>query len=98
MAEEVERVYPELLTYGPDGKVQSVRYLELTAMLLNELQKQAARLRSKDAELAAHRRRFDALEQQQVRLNSLGEQVAALERPTPAVTERPGSVGSLAQR
>jgi hypothetical protein len=35
VAEEVERVYPELVTYRPDGKVQSVPYLELTAMLLN---------------------------------------------------------------
>lgn len=34
-------MYPELVSYGPDGKPQTVRYLELTAMLLNELQKQA---------------------------------------------------------
>ena len=40
VAEEVRRVYPDLVTYGPDGKVQSVRYLQLSAMLLNELQKQ----------------------------------------------------------
>jgi hypothetical protein len=95
VAEEVERVYPELVTYGPDGKVQSVRYLELTAMLLNELQKQAARLRSKDAELAAQRRAWD---QQQARLNALSERVAALERLSPAATERPVSARSLAQR
>ena len=41
VAEEVERVYPELVTRGSDGKLQSIRYLELTAMLLNELQKQS---------------------------------------------------------
>jgi len=40
VAEEVEQVYPELVTRGPVGKAQSVRYLELTALLLNELQKQ----------------------------------------------------------
>ena len=39
VAEEVERVYPELVTRGTDGKLQSVRYLEFTALLLNELQK-----------------------------------------------------------
>ena len=49
MAEEVARVYPELVTYGADGKVQTVRYLILTSMLLNELQKQAR----KDERLAA---------------------------------------------
>ncbi len=42
VAEEVERVYPELVSYGADGKVESVHYTELTGMLLNELQKQAS--------------------------------------------------------
>ena len=45
IAEEVARLYPELVSYGPDGKPQTVRYLELTAMLLNELQKQNCQLR-----------------------------------------------------
>jgi hypothetical protein len=40
VAEEVARVYPELVTRGTDGKLESVRYLEFTALLLNELQKQ----------------------------------------------------------
>ncbi len=40
VAEEVEQVYPELVTYGPDGKVETVRYSMLSAMLLNELKKQ----------------------------------------------------------
>jgi hypothetical protein len=41
VAEEVAKVYPELVVYGPDGKVMTVRYSMLSAMLLNELQKQA---------------------------------------------------------
>jgi hypothetical protein len=40
VAEEVQRVYPELVTRSADGKVESVRYLTLTAMLLNEVQRQ----------------------------------------------------------
>ena len=40
VAEEVEKVYPELVTYDADGKVESVRYSMLTSMLLNELQKE----------------------------------------------------------
>jgi Chaperone of endosialidase len=40
VAEEVARVYPELVSYD-HGKVESVHYLTLTAMLLNELQKWA---------------------------------------------------------
>jgi len=40
VAEEVEKLYPELVTHAADGRVQSVRYSMLTGMLLNDLQKQ----------------------------------------------------------
>ena len=41
IAEEVARLYPELVTVGADGRVETVHYHELVPMLLNELQKQA---------------------------------------------------------
>ncbi len=44
VAEEVAKIYPELVVYGPDGKVMTVRYSMLSAMLLNELQKQTTKL------------------------------------------------------
>jgi Chaperone of endosialidase len=44
IAEEVAQVYPELVSHGPDGEVQSVHYLTLIPMLLNELQKQDRQL------------------------------------------------------
>ena len=40
VAEEVGKLYPELVIRDTAGKVQSIRYLMLTSMLLNELQKQ----------------------------------------------------------
>ena len=40
VAEEVETVYPELVTHTPAGEAQAVRYQELIPMLLNELQRQ----------------------------------------------------------
>jgi trimeric autotransporter adhesin len=40
IAEEVAEVYPDLVAYEPDGKPLTVNYQNLTAMLLNELQKQ----------------------------------------------------------
>ena len=40
IAEEVEKVYPELIVYGQDGQVQSIQYQQLPALLLNEIQKQ----------------------------------------------------------
>jgi hypothetical protein len=60
VAEEVERVYPELVTYGSDGKVEAVRYSMLAPMLLNELQKrirenrrQASRIRELTEQVAS---------------------------------------------
>src|SRR5882757_9487214 len=52
VAEEVERIFPELVVHDDAGKVQSVRYSMLTSMLLNIVQKQQAELaKQKDANL-----------------------------------------------
>ncbi len=42
IAEEVEQVFPELVAYGADGRVETVQYHVLSALLVNELQKQNA--------------------------------------------------------
>jgi hypothetical protein len=42
-AEEVEKVYPDLVT--SDGQVQSVKYQVLDSMLLNEVQRQQKEIR-----------------------------------------------------
>jgi hypothetical protein len=87
VAEEVSRVYPELVTRGADGKVQSVRYQEFTALLLNELQKQtkqarklAQLLENRDRQLAAQQRKIDALERTTLKINSLSERLAVVEQ------------------
>jgi Chaperone of endosialidase len=89
VAEEVERVYPELVTRGPDGKVQSVRYLEFTALLLNELQKQGN-------QIAAQQREIKALKQKDASINALSERLAALEQQVRTAT--PQRLGSLASK
>jgi hypothetical protein len=45
IAEEVDKVYPELVIRDDTGKIQGVRYDELAPVLLNELQRQAAEIR-----------------------------------------------------
>ena len=52
VAEEVAKVYPELVVYGPDGKPMTVRYSMLSAMLLNQLQKQTTELRKISIQMA----------------------------------------------
>ena len=52
IAEEVAKVYPELVTKGADGMIESVQYYELIPMLLNELQRQQQTLTAQQQELA----------------------------------------------
>jgi hypothetical protein len=71
VAEEVERVYPELVVRDADGKVESVRYSTLTSMLLNELQK----TRREMAEMkAGHEREMRAMQ------TSFEERLSRIER------------------
>jgi len=44
IAEEVGKVYPELVIHGADGRIDGVRYEELAPMLLNVVQQQQAQL------------------------------------------------------
>ena len=45
IAEEVARVYPELVIRNESGRIDGVRYDELAPMLLNQMQKQAVEIR-----------------------------------------------------
>jgi hypothetical protein len=80
IAEDVARVYPELVIKDADGQVQTIRYQELTPMLLNEVQKQAQALQQKDAQIAAQQQEIQAQHQQMTalaaRLDALEQRVA----------------------
>jgi hypothetical protein len=52
IAEEVATVYPELVTHTATGEAQTVNYLELIPMLLNELQRQQQAIKRQEQELA----------------------------------------------
>jgi Chaperone of endosialidase len=55
IAEEVAKVYPDLVVRDPAGRIDGVRYDELAPMLLNEMQRQAAEiveLKQQTAEIA----------------------------------------------
>ncbi len=71
IAEEVEKVYPELVVHDANGKAETVAYHLLPAMLLNEVQKQtrasqqlARQLEQKDEQIEALAARLDILERQ----------------------------------
>ena len=51
IAEEVDKVYPELVIRDNEGKIQGVRYDELAPMLLNEMQKQQSTIAAQTSEI-----------------------------------------------
>jgi hypothetical protein len=95
VAEEVARVYPELVTRDPDGKVQSVRYLEFTALLLNELQKQASQLRKQTNQLQTQAQETRQLAQ---RLETKDRQLAAQQHEIDALKQENASINALSQQ
>jgi len=58
IAEEVNKVYPELVVRDKDGKMQGVRYDELAPILLNEMQRQQASIVSLTMQTVRRQRRF----------------------------------------
>jgi hypothetical protein len=94
IAEEVEKVMPELVVKDANGQPETVAYHELPALLLNEIQKehatiarqgaqlaaQAARVRSLEAKVARDERALATAQAQETEIQALREEVQALAR------------------
>ena len=98
IAEEVAKVYPEMVAYGNDGRILTVKYQLLAPMLLNEVQKQHAeierlsgKLDQKNLEAEEQNQRA---QQQDEAIQQLQTQLASLEAllskaPTTATARQP---------
>lgn len=76
IAEEVAKIYPDLVAYGADGKIETVQYQKLTPMLLNELQKQAVIIKQQQAEIASLKTQTKVMEDLKQQVSALKAQVA----------------------
>ena len=89
IAEEVNKVYPELVIRDDSGTIQGLRYEELTPMLLNEVQKQQARIEALSNQNAEQARQIaDIRQQQQGQIDSQAAQLRALQQQLVALTEK----------
>jgi hypothetical protein len=64
IAEEVDKIYPELVIRDAGGQIQGVRYDELAPMLLSEVQGQRAQLAAQTERLAAQSAQLARLQAQ----------------------------------
>jgi hypothetical protein len=62
VAEQVEKVNPELVARGEDGNPYSVRYEAVNAMLLNEFLKEHRKNEAQQATIEKQEKRIDTLE------------------------------------
>jgi hypothetical protein len=74
VAEEVEKVAPELVVRDDEGKPYSIRYQAINAMLLSEFQKEHSKAEERAVTIKAQEERINALEVTVIRLESRLEQ------------------------
>jgi len=61
IAEEVDKVYPELVVRDPSGEIQGVRYEEFAPMLVNEIQQLERTVAAQSAIIETQTRQFRAM-------------------------------------
>ena len=87
MAEEVEKVNPDLVARDDQGKVYTVRYEAVNAMLLNEFLKEHRKVEELEAKLAHQQKDFTArLEEQDAKIQKVSDQVE-LNKPAPRTVD-----------
>jgi hypothetical protein len=61
VAEDVEKINPDLVVRDGEGKVYSVRYEAVNAMLLNEFLKEHRKVQELEANAATQQKQIEAL-------------------------------------
>ena len=79
MAEEVEKVNPALVARDADGKVYTVRYEAVNAMLLNEFLKEHQKVQEQQKEIDALKAE---LKEQRALIQKVNDKVE-LDKPAP---------------
>jgi len=85
VAEQVEKVNPDLVVRGEDGKVMTVRYEAVNAMLLNEFLKEHRQVEEQER-LA--KQQDTRLGQQEATIAQLKKQIEALTATVQKVSEK----------
>jgi trimeric autotransporter adhesin len=83
VAEEVEKVNPDLVVRDNEGKPYSVRYDQVNAMLLNEFLKEHRKVEEQQAAIAEQRKEIEGrLKQQDAKIQTVNDRIE-LSKPAP---------------
>ena len=78
IAEEVAKVYPDMVAYDKDGQPYTVKYQYLAPMLLNELQKQHAVVAVQQDVIKAQQGQIESLQTQNLEFQQRLSRLEAL--------------------
>jgi trimeric autotransporter adhesin len=87
MAEDVVKVVPDLVKRDRDGKLQTVRYDHVNAMLLNEFLKEHRKVQEQEATIAVLKKEMDTVVARLKEQDSKMERVSAQVKVTRAVRQ-----------
>jgi hypothetical protein len=85
IAEEVEKINPDLVVRGEDGKVMTVRYEAVNAMLLNEFLKEHRKVETLQGIVTQQQKQIEALT---ATVQKVSDQIA-LSKPAPQLVANP---------
>jgi hypothetical protein len=89
VAEEVEKVNPDLVVRDREGKPYSVRYDQVNAMLLNEFLKEHRKVEQQEATIAELKKGMETLivrsKEQDAKIQKVSDQIE-MSRPAPQMT------------
>jgi hypothetical protein len=80
IAEEVAKVYPELVVRDGQGRIDGVRYDELAPMLLNEVQKQQQINAAQTARIASLERKVTEVDDLKRQLSAVIQELKARDK------------------
>jgi hypothetical protein len=93
IAEEVDKVMPDLVVYDELGRPDSVSYEILPSLLLNEYQKQSRELAATKAELAVSNNRLQQLEaSHSAKIDAMAAELTALKLAVSRLAAAPSAV------
>jgi hypothetical protein len=88
IAEEVAKVYPELVVRDSKGRIDGVRYDELAPMLLNEMQKEHATVAAQAEEIRDLKQQVTKVNDLEHELTEMRTALAALQSKDQLVAQR----------
>ncbi len=95
IAEEVAETFPELAVFNEEGQPETVKYQDLTPMLLNEVQKQAKTIQQQEQTALDLKAENEVLKRQNA---ALAARLTALEQVVQRLFAQPPAQATLPQR